>query len=518
MDDTGDWRTWKRNPGFQAQAGASSSNRSPVQQEATVTPLEALRIVAVLYKAIERLELLSLLDLEGGPASQAAASAKNLATQGPAATAAPTSEEPGDGTVQGQAKVGNILLEQKRLEARYEDLLRKLTKKKAHPNAPHLDNSNFDSVAEAVQENALREELLRVADQLKTQFKQVCRKLNEAPNNADNWRKISGERNELISLLVSCAKELLTSALQSSTALALSNPAGMSADRGEASVITGDTKSQAGGSEHGGSPGAGAGALELAMVTNGSRNEARLEAQYAQFAGRVSDEKNEKIWADQMVKRERETNLSVKRLQSEVSEERRLKAKEIEDRTQRLADLKQKVRSLRKETKEKQAQRQAETLARQEAVVREAESRQRVLRQEIERLEKQLDIEQDVVTSTEAHLTKKTAQLNVRTQEWTHKQVEDAKDMEEQLISERKRREEQLERLRSMEERFASQTQLKAEREEISRRQEAEKKRRQELRKSEHAASTKIQATFKAMMVRRLLEESAKPKRKSSKK
>ena len=84
---------------------------------------------------------------------------------------------------------------------------------------------------------------------------------------------------------------------------------------------------------------------------------------------RVIDDQNEQIWADDIVKREKETNQNVKTLQNDVALERGMKERELEERQQQLSELKIKVRKLRHESAENYERKKGETEARAEAQV-----------------------------------------------------------------------------------------------------------------------------------------------------
>ena len=112
--------------------------------------------------------------------------------------------------------VGTLLDEQKRLEARYEQLLVATKKIHHNPMDPALDAQCFAHVENA-ERKAQFEELQRISAQMKEQSKLLCRQLKENPNDADNWKKIVSERSELIALLSSCVRELTSSAAASFT-------------------------------------------------------------------------------------------------------------------------------------------------------------------------------------------------------------------------------------------------------------------------------------------------------------
>eukprot|EP00331_Platyophrya_macrostoma_P024300 CAMPEP_0176452370 /NCGR_PEP_ID=MMETSP0127-20121128/28494_1 /TAXON_ID=938130 /ORGANISM="Platyophrya macrostoma, Strain WH" /LENGTH=125 /DNA_ID=CAMNT_0017840809 /DNA_START=25 /DNA_END=398 /DNA_ORIENTATION=- len=104
----------------------------------TLAPMEAHRVVAAFEKAIERLQLLTLLNYES--AGEATANA-TLGKKG--TSAASTLKDKSRGEDKG---VGALLDEQKRLEARYEQLLVATKKVHANPLDPALDAQCFAHV------------------------------------------------------------------------------------------------------------------------------------------------------------------------------------------------------------------------------------------------------------------------------------------------------------------------------------------------------------------------------------
>jgi len=445
---------------------------------ACLSHVNALRVIAVLEKSIERLQLLGLLNYDAFPNSND----QYVEIQG--------MEDSPSG-------VGNILEEQKRLEQRYEELLAALSHRKPNLMDPLLDPACYSNVDNAV-ERQQKEELQAISAQLKEFSKQLTRQLKENPNDSDNWKKVLNERNELTHKLTQASAELASSvaSIANSHHLAQAN-----VHSGGSQIMHFDTASQKSGTESMHSYGAGA----------------KSEAGYEKFARKVVDEQNEKIWADEIVKREKETNMNVKTLQNEVTQERMLKEKEIEERQLKLSELKTKVRKLKAEAKQQSEKRKADSEAHAEARAREAKDRQRHLHEQIDKLEKKLEIENDVFAKTEMHMNNKCNQLQTKTTDWTHRQVEENKDLDDKLMNEKRRRDDQLERLAMAEERHVDETDRKKDREDSDARRAQRKKDYEELQKAEYAAATKLQCSFKAFMVRKLVQESKKKGKKGKK-
>jgi hypothetical protein len=107
-------------------------------------------------------------------------------------------------------------------------------------------------------------------------------------------------------------------------------------------------------------------------------------------------------------------------------------------------------------------------------------------------------------------LNKKSAQLASKTADWTHRQVDENKELDDKLMNEKRRREDQVERLAAADERHAVETERKKDREDAERKQKQDKKRWEDLQKSEYAAATKLQCSFKAFLVRKIVAENKK--------
>eukprot|EP00906_Rhabdomonas_costata_P025558 RCo036530 len=453
---------------------------------AALSVVNGARVTALLEKAIERLQLLSLLNYEG------------FANSGDQYV-----ELKGvhDSTAAG---VGSILDEQKRLEQRYEELLVATSKHKPTSMDPVLDPlcyANVDNVVERQQ----REELLAISARLKEFSKQLTRQLKENPNDSDNWKKVVNERNELTNMLSACVRELGSSSTSGAGQAGGGSVQLMSA--GGSQLLHLDAMSQKSGAESMRS-------LRSPSQFGGGMVIRGMEVSYEIFAKKVLDEQSEKVWADEIVKREKETNMNVKHLQNEVTQERTMKEKEIEERQQKLSELKTKVRRLKHETKALSEKRHAEEEAHAEARKRDASDTARLLTERLEFLEKKLELESEVFASIEKHLNKKSAQLTTITTEWTFRQVEENKELDEQLTQDNRKHEELKEKLKVASDRHLLESACRDERDRNTRRTEQDKKRVEDQQKSEYVAATKLQAAFKAFLVRKAVGEAKRKKKK----
>lgn len=198
------------------------------------------RVVALLQKAMERLELLTLLDttepstfseakaeeaakmaetdyiasrmigtkrtgltrsacLFTGPQGQALQKTVTAVTN--AILAATNTQH------RGRASVAETLQAQRQLEIRYGELLRKTRKLRPRATDPVIDHSNFSHIRDP-ELTKLQHELKSVSAQLREHNKILCTQLKDNMNDGDNWVKVSNERQELMALLHSTILEL----------------------------------------------------------------------------------------------------------------------------------------------------------------------------------------------------------------------------------------------------------------------------------------------------------------------
>lgn len=401
----------------------------------TFTPvlsrIDTQRVVAALEKAIERLQLLSMLNYEV-PAEMMSTEAETAANRG----------------------VGSILEEQKRLEARYEALVLATQKLHNNPMEPQLDAQCFVHVENRKEKEQL-EELRQISVALKEQSKLLCRQLKDNPNDADNWRKIIGERNELITVLSSCVRELMSST----------------------SAV--DSMSDAGGAS------------------------AALSS-FEVFAKKVLDEQSASQWADELVKKEKETNQNVKQLQNEVKHERLMKEEELDQRHKSIAEFKAELRVLKQNVKESMDKLRAETEAGAEAQQRAALDQQRILRNRLMRIRDKIQMEMQVNETTKRHVSKRIAELEALAAEQV-KQDQSKLEMENRKHNMTTKRNDVADKLQdAIQKRYAAQTN-KQSHEEEQRRRAADKLDRERLRDARYDAATKLQAAIKGFFTRQAL-------------
>eukprot|EP01062_Namystynia_karyoxenos_P000723 TRINITY_DN10270_c0_g1_i1.p1 TRINITY_DN10270_c0_g1~~TRINITY_DN10270_c0_g1_i1.p1 ORF type:complete len:459 (+),score=218.40 TRINITY_DN10270_c0_g1_i1:78-1454(+) len=434
---------------------------------AKMTQMEALRVESLLGEACERLQLLALLTHENPDAAAA--------------------DPDGSGPVV-ETGVGAILENQKRMEQRYDELLTATAKKKINPLDPQLDVGCFASIDDQEQRQQ-QEELEAVSKHLKEYSRDLCRQLKENPNDSNNWNKVVNGRSELCSTLQQCIRELRSNASGS----------GGHKQQPEDGLLLDDGGSQHSDSQRSGPSGAGLGAT----------------ASYETFAVKVIDEQNEQIWADEIVKREKETNQNVKTLQNEVAIERGLKERDLEERQQQLSELKIKVRQKRQEHTQHYEQTKGETEARAEAQARKSKNRQRELRERIDIISELLEIEKQVSKELRQHLERKTEQVSGMAKGWHEKQARCQRETEEWYQNCKNEMEKTEDALHKTQEQLERERRQCAERRRDRELKSNRKKHAEDEQRSRWCASTRLQAAFKGYMVRKDLLTNTKKGRKS---
>jgi IQ domain-containing protein G len=378
-----------------------------------------------------------------------------LDEQGPkTATGAPAMSTLG-GAEDGGRGVGGILEEQKHLEARYEELIRITQKQRHNPMDPQLDAACFSHVRDH-EEEARIEELRDVSRRLKEQSRLLCRQLKDNPNDAENWQKIVSERAELGVLLSACVRELQKSSQLNDVA---------------------DMASQ--------------GAHQL--------------GNYEEFAKKVLEEQVASQWAEELVKREKETNQNVKQLQNEVKQERALKEEELEKRHKVIAELKTELRVLKQGVKERMDRLRAETEAATEAQKRAALDVQRVLNDRLRHLDQMVHNEETVTSDMKAHIESKLHDIDDETGVWTEKNTDAQRRMDTDKHNKQQERNELAAKLSEKQgAREAEQYNQKARDSDRSHKRKLRED-SENLANEKYRAATKLQASIKGFFTRTAL-------------
>lgn len=426
----------------------AASNTAVVLTHApTLTRVETHRVMAVIEKAVERLQLLAMLD-EQGPDAKAATAAGGTMAGGASTMGNTMTDDQGRG-------VGGILEEQKQLEARYEELINATQKRKHNPMDPLLDPQCFSHVHNAQEEEMLNE-LRDVSKRLKEQSRILCRQLKDNPNDADNWRKIVAERAELASLMSSCVREMQTSAM------------------------AGD-------------------------VHDAAANATHQLGSYEQFAKKVLEEQVASQWAEELVKKEQQTNQNVKQLQNEVKHERAMKEEELEKRHRLIADLKTELRILKQGVKEQMDKLKAETEAETEAQQRGALDVERQLNERLMQLRALVRNEVTATSDMKVHIDCKIEGIEDLTAQWNDKNQMQQKTMETQKHNKQQERNDLAARLHEKLGSREAEEFARKSREEEQKRRADNKAREEALANAKYAAATKLQASIKGFFTRAIL-------------
>ena len=460
-----------------ATAAGGTAGEEPLSFDPYLSQIESHRIIAVIEKALERLQLLALLSHE---VSTQLESASNNKTGGGAAQAAaiPTG---GDDSLKG---VGGILEHQQRLEGRYEELLTLTAHKKHNPLEPKLEMSCFKGVENLTRKKHM-EELRSLSTHLKEQARQLCSQLKENPNDVDNWRRVVEQRSGFIAVLSTAVQELSTPATTITTTTAAASPSS------NLSSAAGDASSSGGG-------------ITLPF---------QITMRYESFARHVLGEQHDLQTAEEIVKREKDTNQSVKKLHQDVALEKQKKEQELEQRNVQLSDLKQQLRLLKQQTKEDMDRYRAETEAKRDGTRRAALDVERQLKNQIDHLAEHKELEVRVSDVVVTHSTAKSEWLDEQNAYWTAKQIKAVRELGEEkhrAETERKQAKDRLDR--ALEQKYIEDGEKKR-REEEAKRVAGDKQRRDDQRAADYAASSKLQCAFKAFMTRQALVAIKKKKK-----
>ncbi|ESL09730.1 hypothetical protein TRSC58_02546 [Trypanosoma rangeli SC58] len=507
------------------------------------------RVVAVLEKAIERLELLTLLDttspeegaahplLPGGgvTANAAGADQANSSFAVRKAVVMPSSGEDmprktmrevnlallavANTQHTGRPTVAELVEERQRLERRYAELLRKTKQAKPSPNEPELDPSCFAAI-EDIERAAVMEELRQTSRTLREHNKALFIQLKDNPHDADNWKKIGNERYELTQLLQALVRELRTgynTARASISAGGLQrinskrqrfeNTESFGTESREATMSL--PKSRFGST------------LQMKRSTRGpSAPRVPLMSCFDKFAKLISDEQNAQHWADELLIKEKEMNQNVKQLQYDLKAEKALKEKDIAERRQRIEKLKVKLRLEKKQVKQQSEMVRAEVEASHEARQRSAREEERVVLDKIRGFEQEEHMENRVHMDFKEHVIERTEAMDELANQWDRKNQSEIKRVEARKIDVEQMRQNCAERLEKALKDKELEMQLKQQRDDERRQEESQRTAAEAQANLEYDAVSQIQSAIRAMFTRQalaVLKKKNKKKRKAQK-
>ncbi|RNF08631.1 flagellar associated protein [Trypanosoma rangeli] len=512
--------------------------------------LSTNRVVSVLEKAIERLELLTLLDttspeeraarplLPGGGATANAAGADNARSSSFAVRKAVMMPSSGEDMSRktmrevnlallavantqhtGRPTVAELVEERQRLERRYGELLRKTKQAKPSPNEPELDPSCFAAV-EDTERAVVMEELKQTSRTLREHNKALFIQLKDNPHDADNWKKIGNERYELTQLLQSLVRELTTGyntarlsvstgGLQriNSKRQRFDNTESLGAESREATMSL--TKNRFGST------------IQMKRSTRvPSAPRVPLMSSFEKFAKLILDEQNAQRWADELLIKEKEMNQNVKQLQYDLKAEKALKEKDIAERRQQIEKLKVKLRLEKKQVKQQSEMVRAEVEASHEARQRSAREEERVVLDKIRGFEQEEHMENRVHADFKEHIIERTEAMDELANQWDRKNQSEIKRVEARKIDVEQMRQNCAERLEKALQDKEFEMQLKQQRDDERREEELQRTAAETQANLEYDAVSQIQSAIRAMFTRQaltVLKKKNKKKRKAEK-
>lgn len=562
------------------------------------------RTVAAFERAIERLELLSLLDAAGpvdDGATASSAGETRPAMTGTASAAGFSSTRgaavlPGDdreatlatahrvGEVlaasqqqgsRGRPSVLELLAEQRMLERRYGELLVQTQPTVSlHPGEPHLRKECFQNVQDA-RHTALQQELVHVSSRLRDTNRLLCTQLQDNPQDADNWAKVSNERRELTALLKEAVAELTTGYKEvfqhhqqrnrksdvggggpgnkrfssihaqrthtsnggeaggrhsrfNSTA---DSPGTHNTGANTATFARANSRLSSATSMGGGGGGGGtnsdAESQQASLKRFGSTAQRRrasrnayqapripLAADYHQFAVKVLQEEAAQQWADGVLAKERALNQNVKQLQADLVRERELKEKDVAERKQRVAELQLELRQLKAAMQQRTEAAKARGEAATEGLQRDGAAEIGEVRKASQRNERLLTVEADTHAVFTEFLRQRTAATDTLASEWEAKAQRELKKKEAAKIDVEGSRQSCAQRLSDLEQEQAIQLELKKQREAKTKAEEEARQQAEDQRAAEYAAASVLEAALKAMMTRQTLAKAKKGSKK----
>ncbi|RNE99268.1 flagellar associated protein [Trypanosoma conorhini] len=512
--------------------------------------LSANRVVSVLEKAIERLELLSLLDTTspeegatrpllpgvggGGRANAADADQTKSPTFTPrkAVVILSGNEDMPRKTMRevnsallavantqrtGRPTVAELVEEQQRLERRYGELLRKTKKAKPSPNEPELDPSCFAAV-EDTEQAAVMMELKETSRTLREHNKALFIQLKDNPHDADNWKKVGNERSELTQLFQALVRELTTGYNTAKTSVSTgglqrtnskrqrsANTESLGVDSRDATLPL--MKNRFGS------------AVQMKRSTRGPlAPRIPLTSYFDRFAKLISDEQNAQRWAEELLIKEKEMNQNVKQLQYDLKAEKLLKEKDVAERRQRIAELKVKLRLEKKQVKQQSEMVRAEVEASHEARQRSAREEERLVLEKIRGFEQEERMEDLAHADFKEHLIERTEAMDELANQWDRKNQSEIKRVEARKIDVEQMRQQCAERLEKALKDKELELQLKQQRDDERQQEETQKTAAETQANLVYDAVSQIQSAIRAMFTRQaltLLKKKNKKKRKA---
>lgn len=527
------------------------------------------RVVAVIEKAIERLQLLSLLDMTAPDDSEEAATraaatqrsverdaitANMIGTKRSGATrVAATFRGPEGAAIRhtspavtaalmttmnlqrrGRKTVAELLEEQQTLEARYGELLRATQVMQTRPGEPVLDVDCYAHIRDP-QLVKLQQELKSVSARLREHNKYLCTQLKDNPNDADNWRKISNERVELIALLQGVVRELTEGYEESQRsggdshvgsavekrAMGISSTAAPPHSSGYMSITSFPSNEPSQGnvslSKHAAASRFGAAQVRRTNQATTSQPRIPLSSSFTRFANKILQEQAAQRWADELVEKERQLNQNVKQLQSDLLMERNRKEKEVAQRQARIVQLGLQLRERKRQLKERSDEAKAQVEAATEGLQRQAGNEDRLVTERMRRHQQLLETELRTNELFSKHLQERTAAMDILAVEWDKKNQTEIKVAEMKKIDAEQTRQQCSEHLETCERDLCTEKELKEIRDAANQKEQETAAANEARRTTEYDAASILQYSIKSMFTRQALVKLKKTAKKRMK-
>ncbi|CCW69213.1 unnamed protein product [Phytomonas sp. Hart1] len=455
-------------------------------------------------------------------------------------------------TYRGRPTVAELLKEQQVLEERYEEFLR-ASRLKTPLTETSLQAKQLFGCTDDFQKEELQHELIRVSAKLREHRRVLCTQLKDNPNDVDNWRKISNEREELITLLKDTIMELTTGYQESTryssqrggsqqTGLGMGAFSNLGQQLPSLCRSTSGTSMRSFGNIQGtlkddlsetppsrlshtntlhttlskrfGST------MQMRHAVKNVPNQPRipLTSSFIGFTQKVFQEQAAQRWADALVRKQKELNQNVKQLQHNMAQERSLKECELAERRAKIAELRFELREKRRALEVRTLEAKAAMEAATEGQKRRAEEEQREVTKSMKTNQQLLQMENDTHKMYVEFLYNRIQELDAMALDWNRKNQTKLKWIEEMKLDAEQTRQQCSERLRDCEAEMEVQLNLQAQRGEKRRKEAAATTAEEQKSEAAYEAASKLQSAIRAMFTRMTLKKLKKGGKKSKKK
>lgn len=217
----------------------------------------------------------------------------------------------------------------------------------------------------------------------------------------------------------------------------------------------------------------------------------------------------------EVIAREKEVSATVKKLQTDLANERQQHEAEVEDRNEIIAKLKEELVDVRNKSSVETKYLHKEARARGQSLNRIYNHQTTELEQQIWHVRKELEIEVRANRESEEFLKRKQAQLSLEIQKWMQQWETDVEEQEKILETLKTSRAEDLVKLNDYTEREAKELEEKARREEAAR-MKAEMDRLRKIEEEKNLwAATRVQALWRGYLHRKAAAGGGKKSKKS---